>query len=55
LSRDQTSVVSEGYRIAKYDAKYNFCKAKSTLYRKVVRINFDNIKTNVTQSAIDTD
>jgi len=44
------SVVGNRYRIAKFNAKYNFCGAQSTLHRKVVRINFANIKSNVTQS-----
>ena len=33
------SVFSKWYRIAKCAAKLHFCKAKSTLYRKVVLIN----------------
>jgi len=34
--------------------KYNFCGPKSTLYQKVVRNNFANIKANVAQCTIDT-
>jgi len=48
------SVVGKRYCITKCDTKYHFCKAKSTLYRQLVRINFVYIK-NVTKSAIDTD
>ena len=49
------SVIGKQYRFAKCDAKYLFFESKSTLYRKIVRISFVNMKTNVTQSAIDTD
>jgi len=49
------NVVGKRYRIANCDVKYHFCEAKSTLYHKVVQINFANIKTDVTQSVIDTE
>jgi len=37
------SVSGKRYRIAKCAAKSSFCEAKSTLHRKVLRINFISI------------